>query len=151
MNTPTKVSTIVIGFMITLLVLIAGGNFIVNTLNSTNTQIEDSSGFSGANFTHFKDSYYSDTLNVTERFDSTLQQTTDTSSGLGALEIGWDFLKNLWRVIINIFTLGGIMKTFTQDISTSLNVPPEITLLIIAIVVVTIVFVVINAMRRWNT
>ena len=148
LNTPTKISTVIIGFITVLMIFVAGGMFAADSLNATNTVMDDGSGFSSENFTHFHDDYWSRTLNVTETMDDTLQQTN--SSGLGVLELGWDFLQNTWSLLINIFTLGGVLKDFTSEIGTALSIPPEITFMLLTIIVVVIFIAVLNSLRRWN-
>ena len=148
MNTPTRISTIILGFIVVLMIFVAGGNFASESLNATNELMNDGSGFSSENFTHFKDDYWTQTLNVTETMDDTLQQTN--RSGLGVLELGWDFLQNTWSVVVNIFTLGGVLKDFTNEIATTINLPPEITAMILTIIIVIIFIAVLNTVRRWK-
>ena len=153
MNTPSKISTIIIGLMVVLFVLVSAGNFLTNTLDAANEAIGNNSNITKSDFLGFynesdSDDYWDQTTGVSSSMGSALQQTNQ--SGIGRLVEGWDFLVNAWRVIVNIFTLGSTTTHIINDMGDNLPIPPVLIFMIISMIGIVITITILNSMRKYK-
>ena len=145
-----KPSTIMLSFLIFVLVMVSAGMFNLAYMDALGIDVNDSSTVDrdDLNSTVYA-KYWQDTNKTVIAMADDLQGV-NSSGGLGALELGWDFLQNSWNILTKMFTLFGTSKEITQDIGEQFHIPIIVYFSLIIIISTIIVFAIISAMRRYE-